>query len=273
MTLATRVIGTILYDGGSGLMVHRVNFRTERSRGSPLSQAQVYVSREMDEIVLLDVTATEQGREPDYDLIAQIAETCRVPLAYGGGVSSVDIAARVIGTGADKVVIGTGAVRFPDWDMGLITAIADRFGRQAAVVSLDVRYIGVHGRPEIERLPEFMLRSGQMLPGLLAVDFATFVEMAGAGEILLQSIEHDGTLSGYNLGLIEAVSKVVSIPVIASSGCGKPSDMVEAMKAGASAVAAGWMWDATGTTPYDCKIALHEAGYPVRLSSREALRA
>lgn len=226
MTLATRIIGTLLVDGGTGILLHRVHFKTERVRGNPRTQANVYASRSMDEILLLDVTATEQKREPDYELISDIVGETFLPVSYGGGITSVEQAVRIVAEcGADKVVFGT---RFD-----LIDQIGQRLGRQAVVTSLDDGRWGS------------------------SVMFAKACEESGAGEILLQSIDRDGTLSGYDLGLIESISNVVSIPVIASSGCGKPADMVAAMKAGASAVSAGWMWNATDTRPADCKRALN----------------
>lgn len=248
LTLAIRVIGTLLIDGRAGQLVHRERFKTLYPRNPPVTQARIYAARQMDEILMLDVTATEQGREPDYDLIAEVVGETFLPVSYGGGITLVEQARRIVSKcGADKVVLGT------RWD--LIGPIGQMLGAQAVVVAIDAgRYNDVGDRSEEETA--------------MAAIVARHAETIGAGEILLQSVERDGTLTGYDLDLIRAVSQAVSIPVIASSGCGSPTDMLAAMRAGASAVAAGWMWDATDVTPMDCKAALEQAGYTVRPPER-----
>lgn len=252
MTLATRVIATLLVSRDR-LLVKGRSFAADRVIGDPIQYARVMANtREIDELVVLDVHATVDGREPNYSLIAQIAETCRVPLAYGGGVSSVDVAARVIGTGADKVVIGS-------WTRAKLDAacdISERFGAQAVVMSFD--WPGHETHTLHSRMPD----------GVYLFQVAN----RWAGELLCQVIERDGTLGGYDLHVIREVSRRVSLPVIASGGCSGPKDAVAAMKAGASAVAAGALYAFTDTTPLDVKRALAEAGYPVRISATEAMR-
>lgn len=246
MTLATRVIGTLLMDGGTGQLVHREHFKTLYPRNPPVTQARIYAAREMDEILLLDVTATEQRREPDYELISEVVGQTFLPVSYGGGITSVEQAVRLVREcGADKIVLRTRPL--------LIGQMGQVLGAQAVVVSINAIDLGGPYRDSVLR----------------AVQSAV---AAGAGEILLQCMDRDGTLAGYDLDLIEDVAKVVSIPVIASSGCGKPADMVAAMDAGADAVAAGWMWDAVNVTPLDCKRALQAAGYEVRITRQEAAR-
>lgn len=247
MTVAIRVIATLLVNRDR-LLVKGRSFAADRVIGDPIQYARVMANtREVDELVVLDVHATVDGREPPYDLIAQFAETCRVPLAYGGGVSNADVAARVIGTGADRVVLGR---RYD-----LAVPISRRLGAQAVVASIDAE--------------RFYVQRWGWLP---VTDVARHIERSGAGEILLQSVLADGTLGGYDIVAIAAVAQVVSIPVIASGGCSGPADAVAAVRAGASAVAAGALFAFTDTTPLDVKNAL-SAGYPVRISATEAARA
>src|SRR5579862_6276808 len=211
---------TLLYkDVG---LVKGVRFDSWRRIGSVMQAVKVYNMREVDELVFLDIAATRERREPDYELIDDIADECFMPLTVGGGITDVEQVRRVLQVGADKVAVNTAAAD----DTSLVTAIADIFGSQCAVVSLDAAG------------GEVVVECATRRTGIDAVEHARRVEAAGAGEILLTSVDRDGTMIGYDLRLIERVCSAVGIPVIASGGAGTYADMAEAIDAGASAVAA-----------------------------------
>ena len=252
MTLKTRIIPTLLYkDFG---LVKGERFDSRRAVGSAMQAIKVYNLRGVDELVFLDVTATLQGREPDYDLIDDLADDCFMPLTVGGGVRTLEHVRRLLEVGADKVAIGAGAVEAP----GLVEASAERFGVQCVVAVIDTKP-AVAGGPE-----RAWVRSGTEPTDLDPVELAIRLESAGAGEILLQSVERDGTMVGYDLATIGAVAEAVSIPVIASGGCGTYDHMVEALQAGASALGAAAIYHFTQQTPMEAKHHLAAAGYPVR---------
>jgi cyclase len=250
--LKTRIIPTLLYkDFG---LVKGEHFDSRRAVGSAMQAIKVYNLRGVDELVFLDVTATLQGREPDYELIDDLADDCFMPLTVGGGVRTIDHVRRLLEVGADKVAIGTAAVESP----GLVEAAAERFGTQCVVAVVDTR-AAAEGGPQ-----RAWLRSATEPTDLDPVELAVRLESAGAGEILLQAIERDGTMVGYDLATIAVVADAVSIPVIASGGCGSYDHMVEALQAGASALAAGAIYHFTQQTPMEAKHHLAAAGYPVR---------
>lgn len=250
--LKTRIIPTLLYkDFG---LVKGEGFDSRRAVGSAMQAVKVYNLRGVDELVFLDVTATQQGREPDYDLIDDLADDCFMPLTVGGGVATIDHVRRLLEVGADKVAIGTAAVESP----GLIEAAAERFGVQCVVAVIDTKPVAPGGPQRA------WLRSATTPTELDPVELAVQLESAGAGEILLQSIERDGTMVGYDLVTIEAVAAAVGIPVIASGGCGSYQHMVGALEAGASALASAAMYHFTEQTPMEAKHHLAAAGYPVR---------
>lgn len=250
--LKTRIIPTLLYkDFG---LVKGVAFDSRRAVGSPLQAVKVYEMRGVDELVFLDVTATQQGRGPDLALIDDLADECFMPLTAGGGVRTVDDVHALLQVGADKVCIGTSAVEHPD----VIDAAASRFGAQCIVVSVDVSRAGA-GEPRV------MVRSGTEATSLDPVAFAKEVEDRGAGEVLLQSVDRDGTMSGYDLEALAAVSDAVSIPVIASGGAGTYDHLLAGLTEGrASALAAASMFHFTEQTPRGAKEHLHAHGIPVR---------
>ena len=249
--LKTRIIPTLLYrDFG---LVKGEGFDSRRAVGSAMQAIKVYNLRGVDELVFLDVTATLQGREPDYPLIDELADDCFMPLTVGGGVRTIDHVRRLLEVGADKVAIGTAAVEVPE----LIGAAAEKFGTQCVVAVVDTK--AVDGQPG-----RAWTHSGTVATDLDPIDLARRLEAAGAGEILLQSVERDGTMVGYDLATIAAVAEAVSIPVIASGGCGSYDHMVDALQAGASALAAGAIYHFTQQTPMEAKHHLAAAGYPVR---------
>ena len=249
--LKTRIIPTLLYkDFG---LVKGEGFDSKRAVGSAMQAIKVYNLRGVDELVFLDVTATLQGREPDYDLIDDLADDCFMPLTVGGGIRTIDHVRRLLEVGADKVAIGTGVVEAP----GLVEAAAEKFGSQCVVAVVDT-----HAMPDGP--DRAWIRSGTEATDLDPVDLARSLEAAGAGEILLQSVARDGTMVGYDLATIGAVAAAVSIPVIASGGAGTYDHMVAALEAGASALAAAAIFHFTEQTPMEAKHHLAAAGYPVR---------
>lgn len=253
MTLKIRIMPTLLYKDFE--LVKGAGFDSWRRIGSVMQAVKVYNLREVDELVFLDIGATRQGRSPDVALVDEIADECFMPLAVGGGIRTVDDVRRLLQVGADKVVVNTAAVEQP----GLVREISSRFGAQCVVVSLDARR-------HADGSYEVWTRSGTKPTGRDPVSLAREAEQQGAGEILLTSIERDGTLTGYDLELTKRVSSAVSIPVIASGGAGKAADMALALsEGGASAVAAAAAFQFTELTPLEVKRHLKAEGFPVRL--------
>lgn len=229
--LAHRVIPVVLYRGHQALKGTR--FQSWRSIGHVMQQAEVYASRKVDEIIFLDIGATPEGRGPDLKLVEQITAKCFSPVTVGGGVRSVQDVRDLLKAGADKVSICTRATR-------VLQESASVVGSQALVAAIDVP----KSRPRWERED--------------ATEYARCLAGFGAGEILLTSIERDGTMDGYDLELVRTVSAAVDIPVIANGGCGSPDDMLQAIEVGASACAAGAMFAWTDTTPRQCAEYLNE---------------
>ena len=247
------MIPTLLYrDFG---LVKGEQFDSRRAVGSAMQAIKVYELRGVDELVFLDVTATQQGREPDYPLIDELADDCFMPLTVGGGIRSVDHVRKILSVGADKVAIGSAAVEVP----GLVRAAADRFGAQCVVAVIDTRATD-------DGTVEVFTRSGTTATGRDPVELAQAFEADGAGEILLQSADRDGTMVGYDLETIKRVADSVSIPVIASGGAGSYEHMAEAvLESDASAVAAAAIFHFTQQTPIEAKKHMAERGIPVRL--------
>lgn len=251
--LKVRVIPTLLYrDFG---LVKGVRFDSRRAVGNPVQAINVYDLRGVDELVFLDVGATIRGSGPDFALVDQLADECFMPLAVGGGVRTVEDIRRLLQVGADKVSLNTAAVEKPE----LLRDAAGSFGSQSVVASIDVRRDS-HGMPTV------WIRSGTTPTGRHPVDLAQEMEALGAGEILLTSIDRDGTMDGYDVDLIRDVTSGVSVPVIASGGAGSVQDMGRAVvEGGASAVAAAAIFHFTQHTPADVKRYLRTLGFPVRL--------
>ncbi|MEY2426649.1 MAG: imidazole glycerol-phosphate synthase subunit HisF [Actinomycetota bacterium] len=251
--LKVRVIPTLLYrDFG---LVKGVQFDAWRHVGSPMQAIKVYNMRGVDELVFLDVAASPADRSPDFDLIDDLADDCFMPMAVGGGVRSVDDVRRLLQVGADKVVIGTASVASPE----VVDEASRRFGSQCVVVAIDTA-AAADGRVTVR------VRCGREDTGRDPVAFAQEIEARGAGEILLTSIDRDGTMTGYDLETLADVCGAVSIPVIASGGAGTYDDMVAALTdGGASAVAAASMFHFTEQTPMEAKLRIRECGFPVRV--------
>jgi cyclase len=249
--LKVRVIPTLLWkDYG---LVKGVAFDSWRRTGPVLPAVKVYDSRDVDELILLDITATAEARAPDHESVADFAAACSVPLTVGGGIHALSQIAALLAAGADKVSINSAAYASPS----LIDDAAARFGSQCVVVSLDVRPHGEDGF-------RCFSRCGRHDTGRDAIGWAREAVARGAGELLVTSIERDGTMQGYDLELVERVAAAVDVPVIASGGAGSYGHLIEAVRAGASAVAAASMFQFTEQTPADAKQALHAAGVPVR---------
>ena len=250
--LKIRIMPTLLHkDLG---LVKGVGFDSWRRAGGAMQAVKLYNMREVDELLFLDITATRDKRQPDYELIDDLADECFMPLAVGGGVGCIDDVRRLLMVGADKVVVNTAAVDRPE----IVAEIAGRFGSQCLVVSIDARRRADGGH-------EVYVESGTRPTGLDPVVLAQRVAAEGAGEILITSIERDGTMEGYDLDLLRAVAEAVPVPVIASGGAGNYRHLAEALEAGASAVAAASIFHFTEQTPREAKRYLGERGFPVRL--------
>ncbi len=236
-------------------LVKGKGFDSWRRFGSVMQAVKVYNMREVDELIFVDISATGQGREPDYEIVDEIADECFMPLTVGGGISSVEHVRNLLMVGADKIAINSAIVETPQ----LITDVARKFGSQCMVASIDFRKHD-DGKYEV------FTQSGSKPTGLDPVEWAKKVEDCQAGEILLTSIDRDGTMEGYDVDLIRRVSETVTIPVIASGGCGEYEHMAEALSEGkASAIAAGAIYHYTERTPREAKLYLKEHGFNVRV--------
>lgn len=257
--LKTRVIPTLLWKRVG--LVKGVGFDSWRRVGPVLPAIRVYNQREVDELILLDIVAHDPAEEIDTESVADYGSDCFVPLTFGGGIRDVTQVQHLLRAGADKVSVNTAAFETPD----LITKIAKRHGSQCVVVSLDVRPV-----PDSTNTWHCFSHAGSKYTGQDAVAWAKRMEDSGAGELLVTSIPRDGTFEGYDLALIAAIAKAVSIPVIASGGAGNYQHMVDAVvQAGASSVAAASMFHFTESTPAEAKAALAAAGIAVRAPYKE----
>jgi cyclase len=256
MSLAIRVIPCLDVDGGR--VVKGVNFADLRDAGDPLELARAYDAAGADELTFLDVTASSGDRETTYDLVRRTAEQVFIPLTVGGGVRAVEDVDRLLRAGADKVGVNTAAIGRPE----LITEIAERFGRQVLVLSADVRRC----RDEVRTDSGFEVTThgGRTSTGIDAIAWAARAAELGAGEILLNSMDADGTKDGYDLELIRLVRAEVSVPVIASGGAGRVEDFPPAVAAGADAVLAASVFHFGELGIGQVKDALRESGHPVR---------
>jgi imidazole glycerol-phosphate synthase subunit HisF len=209
-------------------LVKSVKFRNYRYVGDPINAVRIFNEKEVDEICILDITATKQGRGPDQEHISEIVSEAFMPLSYGGGITSIEQVERLFYNGVEKVVLNHAAVH----DVGLIGRIADRYGCQSVTASIDHRS-GWFGRNSTYS------RNGEEKIGVDPVTLAKRFADAGAGEILLNSIDRDGTYEGFDLRTIEEVAQALKLPVVACGGAGSVDDLRRAIDAGASAVAAG----------------------------------
>lgn len=255
MSLAKRIIPCL--DVMDGRVVKGIQFLDLRDAGDPVEQAIRYDQQKADELIFLDITASHEGRASMLDVIQRTAESIFIPFTVGGGVRSVDDFLAILGAGADKVGVNTAALAEPD----LVARAADRFGSQCVVVAIDARRVTDGGG--LDRW-EVYTHGGRNSAGVDAVEWAGRVEELGAGEILLTSMDTDGTRAGYDLGLIEAVTETVGIPVIASGGAGTLEHLDEALTSGAHAVLAASVFHFGEITVPEAREYLASKGHEVR---------
>jgi cyclase len=253
MGVAVRVIPCL--DVAAGRVVKGVNFLDLRDAGDPVELARTYFDQGADEITFLDVTATVEGRATMYDVVSQTAEQVFIPLTVGGGVRATDDVARLLASGADKVGVNSAAIARP----ALIDEIADRFGAQVLVLSLDVKRSPLAASGFI-----VTTHGGRTETTLDALEWARAAINRGVGELLVNSIDADGTKRGFDLELIAAMREISTVPVIASGGAGAVDDFAPAVAAGADAVLAASVFHNGELTVGDVKRALAGAGMVVR---------
>ncbi|GGK57606.1 imidazole glycerol phosphate synthase subunit HisF [Streptomyces flaveus] len=251
MTLAVRVIPCL--DVDNGRVVKGVNFQNLRDAGDPVEMAKVYDAEGADELTFLDITASSGNRETTYDVVRRTAEQVFIPLTVGGGVRTTEDVDKLLRAGADKVGVNTAAIARPE----LIREIAERFGRQVLVLSVDARRTS-SGSFEVTT------HGGRKGTGIDAVEWAHQAAELGAGEILLNSMDADGTKDGYDIEMIEAVRGHVTVPLIASGGAGRLADFPPAITAGADAVLAASVFHFGDLRIGEVKETLRGAGHPVR---------
>jgi cyclase len=253
MSLAVRVIPCL--DVDAGRVVKGVNFQELRDAGDPVELAKVYDAEGADELTFLDISASHQGRTTTMEIVSRTAEQVFIPLTVGGGVTSVEDVDRLLRAGADKVAVNTAAIRRPE----LVAEIADRFGNQVLVLSVDARRAaGTDSGFEVTT------HGGRTSAGLDALEWAARATELGAGEILLNAMDADGTTDGFDLELIRLVRAEVSIPVIASGGAGAVEHFPPAVDAGADAVLAATVFHFGTLRIADVKNALAASGHPTR---------
>jgi imidazole glycerol-phosphate synthase subunit HisF len=250
--LSKRIIPCL--DIKDGRVVKGVNFVNLRDAGDPVEQARLYDEQGADELVFLDISATNEGRRTTLDLVGRVADTVFMPLAVGGGIRTVDDMRNLLLAGADKISVNSAAVRNPN----LLSEGASRFGAQCIVLAIDARRNG--GSWEV------FVNGGRHPAGIDAVEWAVRAVELGAGEILLTSMDADGTLAGYDIDLTRTVADAVSVPVIASGGAGDPSHFAQVLTEGKAdaALAASLFHDGKLRIP-QLKKDLQEQGVPVRI--------
>ncbi len=260
MSLAVRVIPCL--DVDAGRVVKGVNFENLRDAGDPVELARRYDAEGADELTFLDISASHEGRATTMDVVSRTAEEVFIPLTVGGGVSAVDDVDRLLRAGADKVAVNTAAIHRPE----LVGEIADRFGSQVLVLSVDARRVSTGSTAEWRPDSGFEVTThgGRKPAGLDAVAWAQRGAELGAGEILLNAMDADGTKAGFDLELIRLVRAAVTIPVIASGGAGTAADFPPAVDAGADAVLAATVFHFGTVSIAEVKTALSDAGHTVR---------
>ena len=248
--LARRIIPCL--DVADGRVVKGVHFQALRDAGDPVEQATRYDADGADELIFLDISASPEARQTTLEMVSRVAESIFIPFTVGGGIRSVFDAGAALRAGADKITVNTAAVRDPS----LVSRLTENFGSQCVVAAVDVKRM--EGRLAV------MVNGGRESTELNGVEWSLRLETLGAGEILLTSMDKDGTGSGYDLALIQAVSRAVSIPVIASGGAGNLEHLAEALEAGAHGVLAATIFHYQESSLPRARAYLRERGYPVR---------
>jgi len=248
--LARRIIPCL--DVAGGRVVKGVHFESLRDAGDPVEQAARYDADGADELVFLDISASPEARRTTLEMVSRVAESIFIPFTVGGGIRSAADAGAALRAGADKVTVNTAAVRDP----GLVSRLADSYGSQCVVAAVDVKRL--EGRLTV------VINGGREPTGLEAVEWSRRLESLGAGEILLTSMDRDGTGAGYDLPLIQAVSQAVTLPVIASGGAGNLTHLADALEAGAHGVLAATIFHFHDSSLPRARAYLRERGYPVR---------
>ena len=243
-------------DVNRGRVVKGTNFVDLRDAGDPVEVARRYDAQGADELVFLDISATHEGRAILLDMVRKVAESIFMPFTVGGGIRTIEDATQLIQAGAEKVSLNSAAVKTPE----LISAVSGKFGRCATVVNIDPRRVQKNGR----EVWEVHVNGGRIPTGLEAVAWAKRVEELGAGEIVLTSMDADGTKNGYDLVILEAVTNAVNIPVVASGGAGSPEHLRQALAIGADAALAASIFHYSEYTIPEVKEYLHRHGIPVR---------
>ncbi|MDX1755484.1 MAG: imidazole glycerol phosphate synthase subunit HisF [Marinobacter sp.] len=257
MSLAKRIIPCL--DVDKGRVVKGVNFVDIRDAGDPVEVARKYNEQGADEITFLDITASHESRDTTYETVERMAAEVFIPLTVGGGVRTVDDIRKLLNAGADKVSINTAAVFNPEF----VREAAERFGSQCIVVAIDAKKVSGEGEPERW---EIFTHGGRKPTGLDAVEWARKMTELGAGELLLTSMDRDGTKVGFDLGLTRAVSDAVSVPVIASGGVGELQHLADGVtQGGADAVLAASIFHFGQHTIPEAKQAMKDQGIEVRL--------
>ena len=217
--LRPRIIPSLLLHNGG--LIKTVRFREPKYVGDPLNAVRIFNEKEVDELIVLDINASTQGNEPDYELIANLAGECRMPLSYGGGVKTTEQLERIVGLGVEKVAISSAAIMKPE----IISEAARRVGSQSVVVVLDVKKTGM-----IQKRYEIFTHNGKRSTGLFPTDVAAQAESAGAGEILINSIDQDGTMAGYDVTLVDQVHAKINIPLTVLGGAGSLADLQQLVR-------------------------------------------
>ena len=251
--LSVRIIPCL--DVKNGRVVKGINFVNLKDAGDPVEQAKIYDKEGADELCFLDITASSEGRDTLFDVVSRTAENCFMPLTVGGGVRNIDDIRMLLLSGADKVSINTAAVKNPRF----VKEAAEKFGSQCIVIAVDPKCVGINKY-------EIFTHGGRQSTGIDALEWVEMMESYGAGEILLTSMDRDGTKDGYDLELTKAVSNTVDIPVVASGGVGNPQHMVDGViKGHASAVLAASIFHYGEFSITEVKEHLAMAGLPIRL--------
>ena len=249
--LKNRIIPCL--DVKNGRVVKGINFVDLKDAGDPVEQAKIYSDGGADEICFLDITASNENRDTIYDVVKETSKKCFVPLTVGGGVRSVDDINKLLNCGADKVSINTAAVQNPS----VVKESSKKFGSQCIVVAIDAKKKGDTW--------EIFTHGGRKETGINVIEFALKMEKSGAGELLVTSMDKDGTLSGYDIELMKTISESVNIPVIASGGVGTLDHLVDGIKSGASAVLAASIFHYGTYSVNEAKQYLASKDIPVRI--------